>query len=213
MEVFDPVKYSLAENKFFLTHLGESPVVAMEDALPKGVNPTAVQEVLGAVYELQELQKHRGKAWVGTEALHESIRTYLHEWEKWRDLALRGAPRFPTLHAWDGKGRPHRGGIGSDANRVTTWLDEDGKRHPFKVPLHEQSMQEAMPWTKEAEPIPDAYIHDEEKGVIQCPIDGWSTNYNPDSRSAFNVARARMARHCKASKDERVREFGMKVFG
>tara|TARA_R110002020_G_scaffold364119_2_gene576401 strand:+ start:1552 stop:2193 length:642 start_codon:yes stop_codon:yes gene_type:complete len=212
MEVFDPVKYSLAENKFFLTHLGESPVVALEETLPKGVNPTEVQAVLGAVFELQELEEHRGKAWVGTEALRKSIRTYLHEAEKWRDLALRGAPRFPTMHAWDGKGRPHRGGIGSDANQVTTWLDEDGTRHPFKVSMHEQPIQAAMPWTKEAEPIPDAYIHDEEKGVIQCPIDGWSTNYNPDSRSAFNVAHARMARHCKASKDERVREFGMKVF-
>ena len=110
------------------------------------------------------------------------------------------------MHAWDGKGRPHRGGIGSDSNQVTTWLDEDGKRHPFKLRLHDQAADAIMPWTKEA------YIHDEDKGVIQCPIDGWSTNYNPDSRSAFNVAHARMARHCKASKDERVREFGMKVF-
>ena len=41
METFDPVLYSLAENKFFLKHLGESPVVAMEDALPAGVAPAA----------------------------------------------------------------------------------------------------------------------------------------------------------------------------
>ena len=39
METFDPVKYSLEENQFFLQHLGESPVAALQDALPTGVAP------------------------------------------------------------------------------------------------------------------------------------------------------------------------------
>ena len=63
MEVFDPVKYSLEENQFFLKHLGESPVVALGTTLPAGVAPAAVQEVLGAIYELEELAKHRGASW------------------------------------------------------------------------------------------------------------------------------------------------------
>ena len=45
MEPFDPVDYSLAENNFFLKHLGESPVVAMQEALPSGVSPAAVRDV------------------------------------------------------------------------------------------------------------------------------------------------------------------------
>jgi len=48
---------------------------------------------------------------------------------------------------------------------------------------------------------------------MSCPVDGFSTNWKPDSRQSYNLARARMSRHCKASKDPRVVEFGLKVFG
>jgi len=214
MDIFDPVKYSIAENKFFLTHMGESPVVALHDSVPKGVNPVTVQEVLGAIYELEELQKHRGSPWVGQAAIVSTIKTYLTEWNKWGEMSKRGAPRFPTMHAWDGKGRPHRGGIGSDSHQVTTWIDSHGKRHPFRVPLQQTTPQDfKADWVQEDAPLPDELVHDPAKGFLQCPVDGWSTNYNPESRSAYNVARARVARHCKASKDDRVREFGLKVFG
>jgi len=214
METFDPVDYSLAENQFFLKHLGESPVVAMEDDLPKGVSPAAVRDVLGAVYELDELKKHRGKEWVGVTALSTAIRVYLHEWEKWRDLSNRGAPRWPTLHAWDGKGRPHRGGIGSDSAKIVTYIDQDGTRHRFAVPLHtNEGTDFTPPWMQEAEPVPDECVIDVDKGFMQCPVDSWATNFNPDSRQSQNMARARMAKHCRSSKDERVREFGLKVFG
>ena len=127
METFDPVDYSLAENNFFLKHLGESPVVAMQEALPSGVSQAAVRDVLGAVYELDELKKHRGKEWTGVDTLATAIRVYLHEWEKWRKLANQGAPRWPTLHAWDGKGRPHRGGIGSASANIVTYLSRHGE--------------------------------------------------------------------------------------
>lgn len=214
MDIFDPVMYSIAENKFFLKHLGESPVAALQDSLPEGVNPDTVQEVLGEVYEREELQKHRGNTWVGQAALISTIQTYLTEWNKWGEMAKRGAPRFPTLHAWDGKGRPHRGGIGSDSNKVSTWIDSNGDRHPFSVELQTTTLQDFHPpWVKEEEPLPDDLVHDAEKGFLQCPVDGWSTNYNTDSRNAYNMARARMSRHCKTSKDDRVQEFGLKIFG
>jgi hypothetical protein len=214
MEVFDPVKYSLEENKFFLGHLGESPVVALQDALPQGVAPAAVREVIGAVYELEELQKHRGTAWVGTASVTTAIETYLREMQKWDRLSKEGAPRFPTMHAWDGKGRPHRGGVGSDAGQVTTYLDEDGARQRLALNLKGSPTAAFHPdWVKPEAPLPDAYDIDEDQGIISCPVDGWSTMFKPESRSSFNVARARMARHCKASKDDRVREFGEKVFG
>ena len=213
MDTFDPVAYSLAENKFFLAHMGESPVVALQDALPKGVNPIAVEEVLGAIYELDELQKHRGVDWVGHERITNIITTYLTEWDKWAAMAKRGAPRFPSLHAWDGKGRPHRGGVGSDSKRVTTYMDENGKRQRFAVKLRDDLPQNFSPsWVKPEEPLPEL-VEDAEKGFLQCPVDGWSTNFNPESRASANVARARMAKHCKTSKDDRVREFGLKVFG
>ena len=56
MESFHPVRYSLEENRFFLEHLGESPVSVLRDPTPVGVNPVAVQEVLGEVYDLAELE-------------------------------------------------------------------------------------------------------------------------------------------------------------
>ena len=117
--------------------------------------------------------------------------------------------------AGDGKGQPHRGCIGSDAGQVSTYFVEGGKRKPFAVPLVETAVEAlAAPWQAAAEePIPDACIEDAEKGVMSCPIDGFSTNWNPDSRKAYNLARSRVARHCKRSKNPRVQEFGRKVFG
>jgi len=213
MDVFDPVKYSLEENKFFLQHLGESPVSVLKDSLPKGVNPVTVREVLGKIYELDELQKHRGTSWVGQTVIKNSITRYLHEWEKWREMSSRGAPRFPTMSAWDGKGRPHRGGIASDAYQVTTYIDDNGNRQPLAVSWQEQAPGFTADWVKEEAPMPEGLVEDAEKGMLQCPVDGWATNYNPDSRQSQNLARARMSKHCKTSKDDRVREFGLKVFG
>ena len=215
METFDPVKYSLEENNFFLTHLGESPVVALGDELPAHVSPAVVQEVLGEVYSREEIKQHRGTAWIGIEAVVQAAKTYLDETEKWRLLSSKkGAPRFPSLYAWDGRGRPHRGGIGSDSAQVTTYLLEDGKRQRFAVELDGDEITAFTPtWIKKEEPLPEDCTVNMEQGIITCPVDGWSTNFNAESRSAFNLARARVARHCRHSKDVRVQEFGRKVFG
>ena len=213
MESFRPVRYSLEENRFFLKHLGESPVSALREPTPTGVNPVTVQEVLGEVYELAELEKHRGVTWAGVEKVGQVITRYLSEYEKWQEMATRGAPRFPTMHAWDAKGRPHRGGITSDAGEVSTYFDDQGERQPLSVSLRDpESVAFRPPWTKVAEPIPDTLTEDLEKGLLQCPVDGWATNFKPESRSSYNMARGRMARHCETSKDERVREFALKAF-
>ena len=73
MESFNPVRYSLEENQFFLKHLGESPVAALQEQVPTGVNPVAVREVLGEIYELDELEKHRGIPWAGRKAVEKII--------------------------------------------------------------------------------------------------------------------------------------------
>ena len=117
------------------------------------------------------------------------------------------------MSAWDGKGRPHRGGIASDAYQVTTYIDDNGNRQPLAVSWQEQAPGVTADWVKEEAPMPEGLVEDAEKGMLQCPVDGWATNYNPDSRQSQNLARARMSKHCKTSKDARVREFGLKVFG
>ena len=142
-----------------------------------------------------------------------AINTYLHEEHKWRDMSKRGAPRFPTMHAWDGKGRPHRGGIGSDSGEINTYIDSEGNRKKFALELVDVGVQEFVaPWTKEQEPIPDNIVEDWEKGRLECPVDGWTTSFKIESKQSYNLARARIAKHCRSSKDERVREFALKVF-
>jgi hypothetical protein len=214
IEVFDPATYSLEENAFFLKHLGEAPLAVMQNTLPAGVNPAAVEQGLGRLYELSQLEQHQGTPWAGLDRISSAITCYLTEHARWREMAKRGAPAFPSMYAWDGKGRPHRSGIGSDSGRVRTYFTENGERKPFAVPLVEVIPEAfAAPWVKADEPIPDACLENAEKGTMECPIDGFSTQWNPDSRQAYNLARARMARHCKSSKDPRVVEFGLKVFG
>lgn len=214
METFDPVKYSLEENQFFVDHLGESPVVALGAALPAHVSPVVVREVLGAAYEREELKQHRGTAWVGVDTCINASKVYLTECEKWAQLAKKGAPRFPSLFAWDGRGRPHRGGIGADSGQVTTYLLPNGERQRFAIELDGSVIMDFKPsWVKEEEPLPSDCTVDMERGILTCPVDGWSTDFHAESRSAFNLARARMSRHCRHSKDARVQEFGQKVFG
>ena len=213
-EEFDPAKYSEEENAFFVKHMGESPLAALQSPLPEGVNPVTVEKVLGRTYELEQLKEHKGVTWIGLQRIANACTIFLNERARWRKLAERGSPTFPTMHAWDGKGRPHRGGIGSDSGHVRTYFTEDGDRKRFAVSLFDIDEGEFKPpWVKTEEDLPNACIEDVEKGVLQCPLDGWTTNWRPESRQSYNLARARMIKHCKTSKDDRVREFGLKVFG
>ena len=97
---------------------------------------------------------------------------------------------------------------------MRTYFTEEGERKRFAVSLFDIDEGEFKPpWVKTEEDLPNACIEDVEKGVLQCPLDGWTTNWRPESRQSYNLARARMIKHCKTSKDDRVREFGLKVFG
>ena len=215
LTTFDPTKYNVPENQFFLEHLGESPIVALDDPLPKGVNPVVVKKVLGTVYEYEELKKHKDTWWIGIEAIKTAIKTYLREDARWREMAQRGLPRYPSRYTWDAKGRPHRGGTGSDS-KLAHWIDDEGKRHKLAIDLVHPTVAAFQPkWVKPDTPLPEDFIDDPKKGKLECPLCGWVTQYNPDSRSTYNVARARAAAHCKQARKEAElhREFGTVVFG
>ena len=215
MDVFDPVKYSLQENKFFLKHLGESPVSILKENLPDAVNPTAVEEVLGAIYQLEEERVHRGWNWAGKEAVKQSIETYLTEWIRWKEMSAKGAPRFPTMHSWDSRGRSHRGGIGSDSRKVSSYFDENGDRKAFALALRDTPVEGFVPsWIKPEEPLPDDLKVDMDSHTVACPLCGWSTNFKGESHSSLNLARSRVAKHLKASKEapERHRDLWQKLF-
>jgi len=208
IQQFDPVLFSKAENEFLLAHLGEPPVVALR-ALAAPVNPRAVKPILDRVHELQQLQEHEGVAWVGVETLKNAISAYLREDAKWARDRQRNkkAPRYPSLYSYDAKGRPHRGGPGSDAGRVRTYFGPAGERIPFAVDLQPENV---APWTApgftEQSMDPLLYI-DTQSHRIECRVAvgdhfcGHTESYKAESRASFNAARARMSKHLRKATD------------
>jgi hypothetical protein len=133
---FNPVDYSIDENKFIIAHAGEPWVVAGRDIkpasgnpitdfgstgrylsrpardrkaviYPDGVTPAAVRPVLERIEELLKLEKHEGQMWVGVEAVKQAAQTYIDQQDKWVRDNQKGAPRFPSMHNFDPEtGRP-----------------------------------------------------------------------------------------------------------
>lgn len=222
---FDPVSYSVDENKFLLAHIGEPPQVALSSDLPKGASPLAITAVLERVYALSEMEKHRGQKWCGVEAIKASIQTYLTQLEKWeRDHRTKGAPRFPSMYVFTDRGLPIFQGVGADSGRVKTYFDENGKRHPFAVSYQGEAQgQWTAPWVGAGKPANEptgAVIEEPRKSRLECPVCGHTESYREDSSSSKNAAKARMARHLKTDarpefvdshREALIKEFGGKA--
>ena len=205
MHMFDPVKYSKEENTYLLSHLGEPPVVALRGVEKGGaVNYNAVKPILDRVYELQELEKHEGQTWVGVEALKGAITIYLEKAIRWHADHKRGAPRFPSMSQWDGRGRPHYQGPGSDVGTVKTYFDSTGKRQSFAVELIPSGQTEWRPdWVKADAPDEKGGLKlDSEKNRFECLICNHTESFKPESRSSYSAARARMSKHLRTAKVE-----------
>ena len=217
IEKFDPVKYSIEENKFLFSHAGEPPVVALRD-LPERVNLRAVKPILTRIYELIELAKHEKTEWLGVEKIKQAITTYLAQQDKWLKDRKRGAPRFPSMHSFDSKKRAHFQGPGSDSGQVHTYFDEKGERHEFAVPLLGTDEVTWVPdWAKGPTDVPTDKTGiwvDSPNNRFEC-FCGHTESFGPDSRSSYNSARARMSKHLRSAKDEvdRHREIHTNEFG
>jgi hypothetical protein len=201
MTTFDPVLFSIAENKYLLTTLGLPPKVALATC-PRDVNPNAVRPVLEAVYDLQEMEAHRGEHWVGIPAIKDAIDIYLKMADKWSTDRRRGRVRFPTMHTYDTKNKPHRGGPGSDSGQVRTYFDESGERKAFIVSLIPDGNVE---WTPDwiGEPASKKGIQvDAVKSRLECPICNHAEQFKAASRASQNAARARMSKHLRTATDE-----------
>lgn len=202
VQELDPVTLSIEENEFLLEHLGEPPVVALR-AMPDKVNPNAVRPLIERVYELSELEKHSGMIWTGTEQLKAAIRTYLEQANKWATDRRRGRVRFPSLHSFDSRNRPHRGGVGSDSGQVRTYINSKGERLPFAIPMIPDTNQAWAPdWTETTEQHFTSKLNtNTEANRIECLICGHTESFKAESRGSYNAARARMSKHLRTAKD------------
>jgi hypothetical protein len=200
--------------------------VAFKDPIPVGCSPKALQDSLSEIYDLVEMEKHRGAQWCGVEAIKSSIRTYVTEATKWEaNKRQRGAVRFPSMHTFDGRGRAFRGGVGSDSGEVKTYFDAQGARHNFAVDYHDGSPEWVPEWIatpkdgvatgKPTDQQIGGIIDNPEKARVECPVCGHTESYNLDSATSRSAARGRMSKHFKTAKKDvdAHREASVKEFG
>ena len=221
MNYYDPVDYSLEENQFLVEQLGQPPVVALSHK-PEKVNVNAVRPILERIYELMQLESHNGSAWVGVDACKRASQIYLEQAERWAADKRRGAPRFPTMHSYDSKGRPHRAGPGSDSGKVRTYFGPTGERIPFRVELVPSGVGAwVAEWAvkaSDADKPTDGLKDDTGNNRIECLVCGHTETYKPESRASHTAARARISKHLRKTTgtvdvDERHREVHTANFG
>ena len=225
---FNPVEFTNAENEWLIEHLGEAPVVAMKTIrgttsptahpkdknpiiYPDGVVPSSVRPVIEGVYELMELEKAEGLKWIGIDRMKETIRVWQRENAKWLSDHQRSGkriPRWPSLFAWDAKGKGHLGGPGSDSGKVKTWFGKAGERIPFAIDL---LIQAPFEWRapNEEPKVTVGLSVDAEAHRIECRVKmddgtvcGHTESYKQDSRKSYNMARGRMSKHLRKATQE-----------
>lgn len=207
---FDPVLYSTEENAFLLEHLGEAPTVALRN-LPKGINIKAVKPIIERVYGLMELEKHDKTPWVGVEVLKQKVKIWLSQNQKWAADKQRSkrAPRWPSMFSFDGRGRAHLGGPGSDSGRIKTYFGPAGERLPFAVQLIESDEQEWVAPTMGENAADNRLLIDEANHRIECKVKladgshcGHVETYKAESRASYRAARARISKHLRKPQAE-----------
>jgi hypothetical protein len=208
---FEPAMYTEEELLFFLAHLGESPVVACHMGLPTHVNRSAVEDVLGRVHTFEQLrQTYEGESgyvpWAGMEAVRESITRYLDWMGRCSAMHARGGPRHASLLAWDPDGRGIKGAEGSDASIVRTAIMAGNERVRLGIRIGDADSAIApatfVPDFAVVTQMPTELEIDRAKGTMACPLCHWTANFKPKNMSAYNAARARMARHLKKPSDQ-----------
>ena len=206
MDAFNPVLYSTEENQFLLENVGLAPIVAFNKRMPEGVNPRAVRPVLQEVFDREQLRSAQQVEWLGIDGVKSAITAWVAMDEKWAEDHRRSRgriPRRPSMYMQDGKGKYHLAASGSDSNFPRTYTDPDGNRRTFEVSLDGlvADEDEFFGQVKSTE-APKSLIDDVAKHRLECPICNHAESYDPNVRSTYNMARARMSRHLKKAKVE-----------
>lgn len=197
---FDPVKLSLEENQFIIENVGKAPVVALRNRVDPQITLAAVKPIIEGVYELIETEKDDPTfKWVGVDAVVQACKTYLEQAAKWAKNKNRpGAVRFPSMYAWDHRGKPHWRGTGSDSDQVRTYFDGEGNRIPFKISLVPATEEPWKPeWIAQQTALPKWELKvNGDLNRIECPC-GATETFKPESRASYNAARARISKHLR----------------
>lgn len=217
---FEPALYSLEANKFITEHAGEAPELAFISGIPNGMAQADIYPIIDKVYRLKQQEQHvAGFRWCGVDAIKSAAERFLKEYGKWSEARKRGGPAYPTLFAWDGMGRGHLHGVGSDSGFARTYFDEQGNRHQLGVDLIPLGDEAYIPeWVKPtvvSAPVNTDLEDDEENGLIRCPICQFTQTYEQGSQARRNMARARVGRHLRTAKKhvEEHRQLYSFVFG
>jgi len=216
---YEPALLSLEANKFLMEHAGEAPEMAFISGLPSGMAQADIYPMIDKIYRLRQQEIHTGFKWCGVEEVKRAAGVYLREYGKWSEARKRGGPAYPTLFAWDGMGRGHLHGVGSDSGFVQTYFDSEGNRHRLGVDLIPIGDEAYVPeWVKPtvvAAPEHTDLEEDEENGLIRCPICQFTQTYQEGSQAKKNMARARVGRHLRTAKKhvEEHRQLYSFVFG
>lgn len=206
-DILNPVVFSIEEAAFLVKYAGEAPEVVeidLAESTPAGVNPSAVLPMIERLHRLSQQAEKRGLEWAGVPAVKACLTTYVTKMRAWEHDRRHGGPKHPSLYVWDERGKGHKGAVGSDSINVTTYFDEQGERHQFAMELVPSGMETYKPsWISgKKAPMAPKLIEDSEKGTIQCPVCYFTQNYDPATRSTYNLARGRMAKHLTASTKE-----------
>jgi hypothetical protein len=204
--IFDPSLLSFPDCDFLLKHAGEPPIVALRE-LTERENKVTISQWLERFYELEELEKNRQVPWAGVEAIKAAINVYLKERAKWAQDEKYGAPKHPSMYAFDARGNGHLGAPGSDSSRVKTYFDAEGKRLPFALNIVDSSNTGTWKpsWVKPQTKASIMQLREvAEENCWKCGVPGCghTETYKPDSRASRAAARARMSKHLRNSVNE-----------
>lgn len=203
LEMFDPVRFSIEENDFLLSHLGEPPITAFK-SVPSAVNARAVEPVIDQVYQMIQAEKHSGDAWCGVESVKTAIRAYLDQANQWLRDRKRGAPRFPSMYTFDSRGRATKGAVGSDSGTVKSFFTDDGVRKPFAINLFPKETLAWQPnWSKADQPKPeDGVAIDDTLNRVECLVCHHTESFKPESKASLAAAKGRIRKHLRTATDE-----------
>ncbi len=206
---FEPALYNREELTFFVKHMGESPMVACHKGLPRNVSRSAVEDVLGRIYQHEEMATAHEVPWCGREKVNECIFTYTEWMDFCTEQTKLGAPKHLSLYDWNADGQGIRGATGSDGGTVRTKIDKDGNRQRLAVKLGDRigditgDVQSTyVPAFAKQTVAPTKILEDTDRHQFECPVCQHTEQYKRQNQASRRMSWARMATHCKSSKEE-----------